>query len=240
MADDKKRKAAPPAPAEETLSPDAVAPADESGGASEVEPATAQAPEAEAASAAAPEAEPAAADAPEVEAEQATPAKPKPSEPAETLHPKERRRRARSTHAGDANPAQSAEERQAARAAARAEKAKARRVGRPKERAKAKQRRTAAAGGASIAPAAHEHGPGRPKTRQGVVVSDKGEKTIRVRIDTSRRHRRYKKIVRSSATLHVHDERNEAGEGDLVRVVETRPLSRTKRWRLTDILERAR
>ena len=85
-----------------------------------------------------------------------------------------------------------------------------------------------------------EHGPGRPKVRQGVVVSAKPDKTITVRIDTTRRHRTYKKIVRESSTLHVHDERNDAHEGDTVRVVETRPLSKTKRWRLDEVLERAR
>ena len=85
-----------------------------------------------------------------------------------------------------------------------------------------------------------QHGPGRPKTRQGVVVSAKPDKTITVRIDVTRRHREYKKIVRESTTLHAHDERNEAHEGDTVRVVESRPLSRTKRWRLTEVLERAR
>ena len=57
--------------------------------------------------------------------------------------------------------------------------------------------------------------------RQGIVVSDKGDKTITVRIDIARRHRRYEKIVRSSQTLHAHDENNEAHEGDVVRVVET-------------------
>ena len=97
-------------------------------------------------------------------------------------------------------------------------------------------------GGAApaTAPAPKEHGPGRPKVRQGVVVSAKPDKTIAVRIDITRQHREYKKIVRGSSTLHVHDERNEAHEGDTVRVVETRPLSRTKRWRLVEILERAR
>ena len=85
-----------------------------------------------------------------------------------------------------------------------------------------------------------QHGPGRPKTRQGVVVSAKPDKTITVRIDMTRRHREYKKIVRASTTLHAHDERNEANEGDTVRLVESRPLSKTKRWRLTEVLERAR
>ena len=85
-----------------------------------------------------------------------------------------------------------------------------------------------------------EHGPGRQKTRQGVVVSDKADKTITVRIDIARRHRFYEKVVRSSSTLHAHDPSNDAHEGDLVRVVESRPLSKTKRWRLVEVLERAR
>jgi small subunit ribosomal protein S17 len=61
-----------------------------------------------------------------------------------------------------------------------------------------------------------------------------------VRIDVARRHPRYHKIMRTSSTLHVHDERNDANEGDTVRVVETRPMSRTKRWRLVEVVERAR
>jgi small subunit ribosomal protein S17 len=76
--------------------------------------------------------------------------------------------------------------------------------------------------------------------RQGVVVSAKPDKTITVRIDVARRHRRYRKILRTSTTLHAHDERNDAHEGDTVRIVECRPLSRSKRWRLVEILERAR
>jgi small subunit ribosomal protein S17 len=84
------------------------------------------------------------------------------------------------------------------------------------------------------------HTEGIRKVRQGVVISDKAEKTITVRIDVARPHRRYEKIVRSSTTLHAHDENNDAHEGDVVRVIESRPLSRTKRWRLVDVLERAR
>jgi small subunit ribosomal protein S17 len=60
-----------------------------------------------------------------------------------------------------------------------------------------------------------------------------------VRIDVARRHRRYEKIVRTSRTLHAHDERNDAHIGDTVIVRESRPLSRTKRWRLVQVLERA-
>lgn len=78
------------------------------------------------------------------------------------------------------------------------------------------------------------------KTRQGVVVSSARDKTITVLLETSRPHPVYGKTVRSSSKLHAHDERNEANEGDLVRVVECRPLSKQKRWRLAEILERAR
>ena len=78
------------------------------------------------------------------------------------------------------------------------------------------------------------------KTRQGVVVSAGRDKTITVLLETSRPHPVYGKTVRSSSKLHAHDERNEATEGDLVRVVECRPLSKQKRWRLVEILERAR
>ncbi len=76
--------------------------------------------------------------------------------------------------------------------------------------------------------------------RDGIVVSDKADKTIIVRIDVARRHRMYKKIVRTSSTLHAHDESNEAHIGDTVRLIESRPISRTKRWRLVEVLERAR
>ena len=120
----------------------------------------------------------------------------------------------------------------------RAQNAKARRA----YRAKQKEKRTAARGDAPPPPppVPKEHGPGRPKVRQGKVVSSKADKTIVVRVDVTRRHRMYKKIIRESTTLHAHDERNDAGEGDLVRVIETRPMSKTKRWRLTEVLERSR
>ena len=104
-----------------------------------------------------------------------------------------------------------------------------------KERAAAKAAHTA---GTGTPPAERESN--AAKVRQGVVVSSKGDKSITVRIDIARRHRTYEKIVRSSTKLHVHDESNEAGEGDVVRVIETRPLSKTKRWRLVDVVEKAR
>jgi small subunit ribosomal protein S17 len=78
------------------------------------------------------------------------------------------------------------------------------------------------------------------KTRQGIVVSAGRDKTITVLLETSRAHPVYGKTVRSSSKLHAHDERNEANEGDFVRVIECRPLSKQKRWRLGEILERAR
>ena len=118
----------------------------------------------------------------------------------------------------------------------RAQNAKARRA----YRAKQKEKRAASGSTAPPPPPAAEHGPGRPKVRQGKVVSAKADKTIVVRVDVTRRHRMYKKIIRESSTLHAHDERNDANEGDLVRVIETRPMSKTKRWRLTDVLERSR
>ena len=73
-----------------------------------------------------------------------------------------------------------------------------------------------------------------------MVVSDKADKTITVRIDVARRHRKYQKIVRTSNTLHAHDESNDAHIGDTVVVRESRPLSRLKRWRLVEVVERAK
>lgn len=80
----------------------------------------------------------------------------------------------------------------------------------------------------------------RRKARQGYVVSAGRDKTITVLLETQQRHPVYKKTVRRSSKLHAHDERNEAGVGDLVRVIECRPLSRQKRWRLVEIIEKAR
>jgi len=161
-----------------------------------------------------------------------------PAEPEEVLAPKERRARKRAAKAPAASGPKTAEERNAERLAARAHKAKLRRNYR--QRAKTKQaeaRKDQPTPEPDVAP---EHGPGRAKVRQGVVVSDKADKTIIDRVDVTRRHRRYGKILRTSTKLHVHDERNDAGAGDTVRVVECRPMSRTKRWRLTDVLEKAK
>jgi small subunit ribosomal protein S17 len=81
---------------------------------------------------------------------------------------------------------------------------------------------------------------GRRKERRGVVVSDAMDKTVVVRVDVIKPHPKYKKMMRRSLKLHAHDEGNEAKRGDTVRLVETRPLSRTKRWRVAEIVEVAR
>ncbi len=214
----------------------------------EADVAEAETPEADVAEAEAPEADVAEAESPEAESPEAEAAASEPesaaprhaaSEPAEQLSPKERRRRARSRHEGKPKPARSPEERHADRLVERRTKALRRRARRLKERTRAAERRAAAPAPEPLAPV-HAPVEGTRRVRQGIVVSDKAEKTITVRIDVARRHRRYEKIVRSSGTLHAHDENNDAHEGDVVRVIESRPLSRTKRWRLVDVLERAR
>ena len=85
-----------------------------------------------------------------------------------------------------------------------------------------------------------EHERGRSQERQGTVVSDAMDKTIVVKVDTIKAHPRYKKVVRRSNKFHAHDEQNQAKKGDVVRIVETRPLSKQKRWRLAEILEVAK
>ena len=152
-------------------------------------------------------------------------------DPLDELPWKERRRLLRSREPHEAGPQQGPDERAAAREQRRQRKAAERR----KERSAAKSAKTP---GTGTPPAEREAN--APKVRQGIVVSDKGDKSITVRIEIARRHLTFEKIVRRSRTLHAHDERNEAGEGDVVRVVETRPLSKTKRWRLVDVVEKAR
>ena len=78
------------------------------------------------------------------------------------------------------------------------------------------------------------------KTRVGVVVSDKMDKTIVVAIEDNVRHPLYKKIIKRTFKLKAHDEKNECGIGDRVKVMETRPLSKDKRWRLVSIIEKAK
>jgi len=81
---------------------------------------------------------------------------------------------------------------------------------------------------------------GRRKERRGVVVSDAMDKTVVVRVDVVKPHPKYHKMLRRSIKLHAHDEAGSAKVGDIVRLVETRPLSRTKRWRVAEIVEVAK
>jgi len=215
MTDDETKKDAVVEEQAEDGAPAAAAPVKDGGSEVEATPVASPAPEGGAVS------EPPAAEAkPAVE-----------PNPEDDLPWKERRRLQRSRRQHEAGPALGVEERKAKRAEAREAKAGLRRT----QRAAAKAEHTA---GAGTPPAVHEAN--AAKVRQGIVVSNKGDKSITVRIDIARRHPTYEKVVRRSRTLHAHDERNEAGEGDVVRVVETRPLSKTKRWRLVDVVEKAR
>jgi small subunit ribosomal protein S17 len=162
-------------------------------------------------------------------------------QPREVLPPKERRRRARAAKAAAVRTRaqMSPEERQAERDTERSRKARIRSTRRKREREKARAERASAPAAEPLAPRREKH-PGQQKTRQGIVVSDRASKTIVVRIDVARRHPSYEKVVRTSTTLHAHDEREDAHVGDTVVVRESRPVSRTKRWRLVEVVERAR
>jgi small subunit ribosomal protein S17 len=147
-----------------------------------------------------------------------------------------REQRAADQHAARSQrPARPAEERDAERRELRKAKATAR----TRRRRQEKDKRAASGEKGTGTPPA-EPAVSTPQLRIGKVVSAKPDKTIVVQIDHARRHRKYEKIVRSTTKLHAHDETNDAGEGDLVRVVESRPLSRTKRWKLVEVLERAK
>jgi small subunit ribosomal protein S17 len=160
------------------------------------------------------------------------PAEAEPEEPEEVLSPKERRKRERAHAVAPARPQQSPEDRAAARAERRRLAAERRRRYRAARRAKRGEPKE------GTAPA--DRRPGSKKVRQGTVVSAGADKTITVEIPVVRRHPTYEKVVRRTSKLHAHDESNTAQEGDVVRVIEARPLSRTKRWRLLDVVERSR
>ena len=81
---------------------------------------------------------------------------------------------------------------------------------------------------------------GKRKTKVGRVVSDKMDKTIVVSVERLARHRLYKRVIRLSTKFKAHDEENTAGIGDTVRIMETRPLSKDKRWRLVEVVEKAK
>ena len=78
------------------------------------------------------------------------------------------------------------------------------------------------------------------KERKGVVVSDKQDKTITVAVERRTQHPKYKRVVKKTKKYKAHDEENVCNEGDIVRIMETRPLSKTKRWRLIEIIEKAK
>jgi small subunit ribosomal protein S17 len=177
--------------------------------------------------------DPATADEPEAPAADTGPDPTQAAEAEPALGPKERRKRARSTHAGEGREPRSGSERARERVEARRRKAAAR----TRARAGARRRRGDARGEGTPAT---EREPGNRKVRLGTVVSAKPDKTITVRVEITHRHPTYEKVVRRSNTVHAHDERNEAGEGDVVRVIESRPMSRLKRWRLVEIVEKAR
>jgi len=213
MADEEKNETPEETPAAEAEAPEATP--EESGGDS-ASPAEASQPDTPAG-----EAEDVAADAETASADG----------PEEGLDWKTRKRLATSRESGEAGPQRTPEERASDRAANQATALKTRASYRKKQREKGEK-------GTGTEPVERESA-GR-KERQGYVVSDKADKTITVRIDVARRHRTYEKIVRTSNTLHAHDESNEAGEGDLVKIIETRPLSKTKRWRLVEVMEKAK
>jgi len=146
------------------------------------------------------------------------------------------------TDSGKPAPKQSAARKPAAKKAAAKKAAPAKKSAAKKAAApevKAVKKISAARSKAKAERKAPEKVPGR-KERRGIVVSDAMDKTIVVRIDVAQKHERYGKVVRRSSKLHAHDEQNAAGVGDLVRVVETRPLSATKHWRLLEVLEKAK
>ena len=147
---------------------------------------------------------------------------------------KERGRILKSRESGEPGPERGPEQRNEDRLKSREAKSRSRR----KRRDTAKSKSTAGSGvGTSVADRVRT---GKPKARRGLVTSDKADKTITVQIDSARRHPVYEKIVRQTHKIHAHDEKNEASVGDVVRVVETRKLSKTKHWLLVDVVEKAR
>jgi small subunit ribosomal protein S17 len=148
------------------------------------------------------------------------------------IGPKARRRLQRSRASGPAAPPRTAEQRMAERTERRGAAKERRR------RYRLVSRQKSGEAGTGTPPAAREPGP--KKVRQGTVVSAGGDKTITVEIAVVRRDSTYEKVVRRTSKVRAHDEANQAQQGDVVRVIESRPLSRTKRWRLVEVLEKAR
>jgi len=182
--------------------------------------------------------------APEAQAVEEAPAEEAPAEEAPAEEPAaevpaEATEEAPATEAEDAEAP--AEEAAPQPAAVSEKKKKSKRLPRPQRRQRSKPVREPAAERKPITRTPKpEFERGRRQERRGVVVSSAMDKTIVVKVDTIKSHRRYKKVVRRSVKFHAHDEQNSANVGDIVRIVETRPLSKTKHWRLVQIVEAAK
>jgi small subunit ribosomal protein S17 len=206
--------------------------------AAEAETAAAAEPVAE--EAAAPEAaaveEPAVPEAPETAAEDAPAAQATAEEPVEEPVPA-----AEATQAAEAAEEPAAEQAPAAPVQQSGPKPKRKRLPRSLRRTRTKAPRNPSGERKPIVRLEKpEHERGRRQERQGTVVSAVQDKTIVVQVATIKAHPRYKKVVRRSQRFHAHDEANVAKVGDVVRIVETRPLSKLKHWRLTEVVEEAK
>jgi small subunit ribosomal protein S17 len=195
-----------------------------------------QAPEAEDATAAAAEEPPVEEAASETPTEEPIAEVPEAEEPAAEAAPEEE-----PAAATEEAPAAEAAVPEAAEPAVSQPKKKRKRVPRSQRRQRPKPRRERPADRKSTTRVPKpETVRGRRQERRGVVVSSAMDKTIVVKVDTIKAHPRYKKVVRRSVKFHAHDAENTANVGDIVRIVETRPLSKTKHWRLVEIVEAAK
>ena len=163
-------------------------------------------------------------------------------EPAEEAPVAEAAEEAPEAEAAPEGEAEAPAEEPAAVAEAPKRKPKRRRLPRSQRRQRTKPKREKPAERKPIAratgPTLTE--PGRKQERRGVVISNAMDKTIVVQVETVKAHSKYKKVVRRSRRFHAHDAENQANVGDVVRIVEMRPLSKTKAWRLAEIVEQAK
>jgi small subunit ribosomal protein S17 len=176
---------------------------------------------------------------PEVETPEAEAA---PEEPTAEEEPAAEEAEATPAPAAAAAPAPAAEAEAAAPAPQSEPKKKKKRLPRALRPQKTRPRRAASTGERKpiVREPKPEHDRGRRQERRGVVVSSAMDKTIVVKVDVIKSHPKYKKVVRRSVKFHAHDEQNSANVGDVVRIIETRPLSATKHWRLAEIVEVAK
>jgi small subunit ribosomal protein S17 len=165
-----------------------------------------------------------------------------PEEPTAEEEPAAEEAEATPAPAAAAAPAPAAEAEAAAPAPQSEPKKKKKRLPRALRPQKTRPRRAASTGERKpiVREPKPEHDRGRRQERRGVVVSSAMDKTIVVKVDVIKSHPKYKKVVRRSVKFHAHDEQNSANVGDVVRIIETRPLSATKHWRLAEIVEVAK